>query len=394
MDDRFEDVDGLIYLDNAATVFPKPAPVLDRALELYKRFGVNPGRSGYDLCVIEGHLIDDTRRAMTRFFGGTDWTRLCFANNCSEALNTLIQGMVRPGDHVISTAVEHNSVIRPLRHLERDGVIAVDFAPAGSDCRVDPDEIARRLRPNTRLVVINHGSNVVGAIQPVADIARIAREAGARVIVDTAQTAGVIPVDAKAMGIDAIAFTGHKSLLGPTGIGGVYVAEGVDVRPTRFGGTGVRSANPFQLDEYPYRLEVGTPNVFGIIALGAAQTYLAEQGVAAIHEREMAVLAELEDGLAQIPNVTLHGPRGVAGRLPVLSATIDGLDPGDIGTILDVDHKIACRTGLQCAPLMHEHLGTAPRGTVRLSIGPSNTKDDAHAAVRAFERIARDARRR
>jgi cysteine desulfurase / selenocysteine lyase len=378
----------IIYLDNAATVYPKPPAVLDHMLELYKVYGVNPGRSGYDLCLVGGDLVQTTRQELTDFFGGTDPSRLCFAYNASDALNILIFGMVSPGDHVISTAVEHNSVIRPLNHLARDGVAEVEFAPVGDDGRVDPDEIARRIKPNTSLVVVNHGSNVIGAIQPIAEIGRVCHERGVRLVVDTAQTAGVVPIHVQEMGIDALAFTGHKSLLAPTGIGGLYVAEGVEVKITRAGGTGVKSAYPYQLEEYPYRLEIGTGNVLGIVGLHLAQQYIRQQGLANIYAHEMEIFTRLQDGLDRIDGVTLHGTKQLTHRLPVLSLTVDGWDPADVGTLLDGDHNIACRTGLQCAPLIHDQMGTSPRGTVRLSVGPMNTADHAEAAIEAVASIA------
>ena len=378
----------VIYLDNAATVYPKPPEILDAALDLFKRYGVNPGRSGYDLCLIGGDLVQTTRTELTRLFGGTDPDRLCFAYNASDALNILIQGMVQPGDHVVSTTVEHNSVIRPLNHLRRDGGISVDYVPTGSEGRVDPDEIAKRVRPETKLVVVNHGSNVIGTIQPVAEIGRICRERGIRFVVDAAQTAGVIPIHVQEMNIDALAFTGHKSMLAPTGIGGVYVAEGIEVRHTRFGGTGVRSAFPYHLDEYPYRLEVGTPNVLGILGLHEAQRYIAERGMDEIYRHEMELFSTLQQGLDAVDGVTLHGTTRLTDRLPVLSLTVEGWDPADVGVLLDGDHNIACRTGLQCAPLIHDQMKTSPRGTVRLSVGPMNTAADVEAAIRGVEDIA------
>jgi cysteine desulfurase family protein len=380
--------DQTIYLDNAATVFPKPPEILDGALELFKRYGVNPGRSGYDLCLIGGDLIEQTRKELTDFFGGTDPDRLCFAYNASDALNILIQGMANPGDHVVSTTVEHNSVIRPLNHLRRDGVITVDYVPAASEGRVDPQDIAKAIRPETKLVVVNHGSNVIGTVQPVAEIGRICRERGIRFIVDTAQTAGVIPIDVQKMNVDALAFTGHKSLLAPTGIGGVYVAEGVEVKHTRAGGTGVRSAYPHHLDEYPYRLEVGTVNVLGVLGLHLAHKYIAKRGMEKIYRHEMELFTTLQQGLDAIDGVTLHGTKQLADRLPVLSITVEGWDPSDVGTLLDGDHNIACRTGLQCAPLIHDQMGTSPRGTVRLSVGPMNVAADVEAAVEAIRSIA------
>jgi len=222
LQDAIKLTESIIYLDNAATVYPKPAEVLDRMVDMYKLYGVNPGRSGYDLCLVGGDLVEETRGELAQFFGGGHPERLCFAYNASDALNILIQGMAEPGSHVISTSVEHNSTIRPLNHLVRDGVIeGVDFLTTDGQGFVDPDDVRKAFRPNTKLVVVNHGSNVIGTIQPVAEIGRIAHEHGARIIVDTAQTAGVVPIHVAEMNIDALAFTGHKSLLGPTGIGGL-----------------------------------------------------------------------------------------------------------------------------------------------------------------------------
>jgi cysteine desulfurase/selenocysteine lyase len=378
----------IIYLDNAATTFPKPREVLDQMLDAYARFGVNPGRSGYDLCLVAEDIIAETRRELTRFFGGTDPERLVFAYNATDALNLAIQGTLGDGDHAISTTIEHNSVIRPLNHLRRDRGVQVDYVPVGADCRVDPEAIAQRFHANTKLVAVNHGSNVIGAVQPIAEIGHLCRERGVTFLVDASQTAGVLPIDMAKMDIDLLAFTGHKSLLGPTGIGGLAVREGVDVRATRFGGTGVNSIRPLHLEEYPFRLEAGTHNVLGIAGLHFAQGYIAKRGLDAIYRHEMELFARLQAGLAEIDGVTLHGTTSLEHRLPVLSFTVAGRDPSDVGTLLDVDHNIACRTGLQCAPLIHEQMGTGERGTVRLSVGPMNTAADIDAAIVAIAEIA------
>ncbi len=386
------DASKIIYLDNAATTFPKPKEVLEQALDAYSRFGVNPGRSGYDLCLLAGELVAETRKAMTRFFGGSDPNRLIFAYNATDALNLLIQGVLAEGDHAVSTTVEHNSVIRPLNHLARDRGVEVDFVATGPDGRVDPRAIAKRIRPNTRLVIVNHGSNVIGTIQPVGEIGRLCRARGVTFAVDTAQTAGVVPIDMRAMCIDVVAFTGHKSLLAPTGIGGLCVGEGVEIRPTRFGGTGVNSIAPYHLDEYPYRLEAGTGNTLGIAGLKFGQEYIAGRGLDAIYRHEMELFAHLQEGLAGIGGVTLHGNTSLQDRLPVLSFTIAGRDPADVGTLLDVEYNIAARTGLQCAPLIHKEMGTEEHGTVRLSVGPLNADSDIEAAIRAVSEIAAEAR--
>jgi len=385
------DSSAIIYLDNAATTFPKPKEVLDQMYDAYRRFGVNPGRSGYDLCVVAGDLVFEARKALTRFFGGTDPLRLVFAQNATEALNLALLGILGPGDHAITTTVEHNSVIRPLNHLRRDHGVELDYVPVGADFRLDPGEVAKRFRKNTKLVVVNHGSNVIGTVQPVAEIGRLCRERGILFVIDAAQTAGMIPVDIEALHVDVVAFTGHKSLLGPTGTGGLYVREGVDVRTTRFGGTGVHSANPFHLEDYPHRLEAGTGNVLGITGLYFAQAYLAKRGIANIYRHEMTLFARLQDGLAALDGVTLHGPTRLDDRLPVLSFTVVGLDPSDVGTMLDVDYNIAARTGLHCAPLIHEQMGTGERGAVRLSVGPMTVENDIEKALEAVAEIAADA---
>jgi cysteine desulfurase/selenocysteine lyase len=378
----------IIYLDNAATTFPKPREVLQQAADAYGRFGVNPGRSGYDLCMVAGELVFETRKALATFFGGAKPERLVFAANATDALNLAIQGLLTSGDHAITTTIEHNSVIRPLNHLTRDRGVALDYVPFETGGLVDPDEITRRFRPTTKLVVVNHGSNVIGTIQPVAEIGRRCRERGILLVVDAAQTAGVIPIDVEAMCIDVLCFTGHKSLLAPTGTGGLYVREGVEIRHTRFGGTGVHSAYPYHLEEYPYRLEAGTGNVLGIAGLYFAQQYLAKRGLTEIYRHEMELFARLQEGLEHIEGVTLHGTTSLEHRLPVLSFTLAGRDPADVGQLLDVDYNIAARTGLQCAPLIHQQMGTGERGTVRLSVGPMNERKDVDAAIAAVTEIA------
>jgi cysteine desulfurase family protein len=382
----------IIYLDNAATTFPKPKEVLEAALDAYTRFGVNPGRSGYDLCLVAGELVEATRRELTRFFGGLHPERLVFTYNATEALNVAIQGILENGDHVITTTIEHNSVIRPLNHMARERGVSVEYVPVGSEGVVDPAEITRRLRRTTKMVVLNHGSNVIGTIQPVAEIGSACRDRGVLLLVDASQTAGVVPIDVERMGIDVLAFTGHKSLLAPTGIGGLYVREGVGIRPTRFGGTGVNSVNPYHLEEYPHRLEAGTGNVLGIAGLHFAQAYIAKRGMENIHRHEMELFGRLQGGLAETKGVTLHGTTSLENRLPVLSFTLAGRDPADVGMLLDVEHNIAARTGLQCAPLIHRQMGTGERGTVRLSVGPLNTEDDIDAALAAVAEIATDSK--
>ena len=378
----------LIFLDNGATSFPKPEEVYTYMDYFFRNFGVNPGRSGYDLCMETGLVVEETRKTLTEFFNGTDPDRLCFGYNSTDALNLIIMGMLRPGDHAISTTIEHNSVLRPLYHLRRDGV-EVDFVPFDGAGFVDPEEIRKRFKPNTRLVVVNHASNVIGTVQPVAAIGRLCREAGIPFAVDVSQSAGKVPVDMEAQLLDVVAFTGHKSMLGPTGIGGLYVREGIEIRHTRAGGTGVRSAVRAHLDEYPYRLEYGTPNVMGIAGLKAGLTWLKTKGVENVHHEEMRLARLLRDGLRAIPNVQLYCLDSLENHIAVLSFNVEGMDAADVGTMLDVDHGIACRTGLHCAPLVHEQIGTDKlHGAVRFGIGPFNTEDHIAAAVKAVGEIA------
>jgi cysteine desulfurase family protein len=387
------DSSAIVYLDNASTTFPKPKEVLDATLDAYARFGLNPGRSGYDLCPVTGELVAETRRELTRFFGGSDPERLVFAFNATDALNMAIQGIAESGDHVVSTTIEHNSVIRPLNHLAREHGVSVEFVPVGSDGWVDPAEIARRLKRNTKLVVVNHGSNVIGTVQPLEEIGRACRRRGVLLLVDASQTAGVVQINVEKMGIDVLAFTGHKSLLAPTGIGGLVVRDGVSIRPTRFGGTGVDSVNPYQPEEYPNRLEAGTRNVLGIAGLHFAQGYIAKRGMANIFRHEMELFARLQQGLGEIEGVTLLGTTSLENRLPVLSFNLAGREPAKVGALLGANYGIATRTGLHCAPLIHRQMGTEERWTVRLSVGPMNTANDIEAAIAAVAEIVAQARK-
>jgi len=382
----------LIYLDNAATAWPKPRNVYEFALSFYRKTGVNPGRSGFDLAIEAGNLLEDLRKRLTAFFGGDEDApeRLCYSYNATDALNLIIQGLLGEGDHVVTTNLEHNSVIRPINHLVRDGGVDATYVPFNGQGFVEPDEIAAAIKPNTKLVIVNHGSNVLGTIQPIEEIGRVCKEKGVLFAIDTAQTAGVVPIDMKRMNIDVLAFTGHKSLMGFTGIGGLCVRKHVEIRQTRSGGTGVRSAYPFHLEEYPFRMEYGTPNVIGIASLWAGQDYIESQGgVEAIHAREMELARRLVAGLREIEGVTVYCCDDMENHLSTITVNVDGMEAGDVGIMLDVDFNIATRTGLHCAPLVHEEIGTMHiHGAVRFSIGAFNTAEEVDAAVAAMADIA------
>ncbi len=379
---------GLIYLDNGATSFPKPEEVYRYMDAFYRRYGVNPGRSGYDLCIESGELVEDTRRLLAGFFGGKHPDRLVFGYNATDALNLAIYGLLAPGDHAITTHLEHNSSLRPLWDLQQRGV-AVDWVDFDERGYIDPDAVIALLRANTRAVVINHGSNVIGTVQPVREIGAACRARGIPMVLDVSQTAGMIPLDIEELGAGVLCFTGHKSLLGPMGIGGMYVHEDVDLRQTRAGGTGVRSAQRHHLEEYPYRMEYGTPNLPGIAGLNAGVKWVLERGVDEIHRHEMVLWRRLRDGLRRIDGVVLHCQDTEQERISVLSFNVDGMDAADVGTMLDVDHDIACRTGLHCAPMVHEHLGTDKiHGSVRFGIGPLNTQEQIDTTIAAVGEIA------
>ncbi len=378
-----------IFLDNGATSYPKPEEVYSFMDSFYRRAGVNPGRSGYDLCLEAGEVVENTRKQLTRFFNGTDPNRLCFGYNSTDALNLTLWGLLAEGDHAITTMVEHNSVLRPLYHLARDRKVELDIVPFDRDGFVDPDEIEKRFKPKTKVVACNHASNVIGTIQPIREIGRRCRNRGIHFVIDASQSAGKLPIDIQADFIDVVCFTGHKSLLGPMGVGGMYVREGVEIRQTRAGGTGVRSAQKLHLEEYPYRMEFGTPNLPGIAGLHAGVKWIEAKGLEAVHHQEMALAEKLVAGLREIPRVILYCLNNLDNHISVLAFNIEGMDAADVGTMLDVDHNIACRTGLHCAPLVHEHLGTDKiHGAVRFGIGPFNTEAHIEAAINAVREIA------
>lgn len=376
------------YLDNAATSFPKPSEVLSRMLAEYQRAGVSPGRGGYDLAVAMGHRVQAVRARLARFFRVADPWQVVFAANATDAMNLLLLGTLGPGDRVITTRLEHNAVLRPLHHLERTRGVHCDMVPFDSRGMVDPGEIARRIGPGTRLVVMTHASNVLGTLQPIAEIGAVCREKGVPLCLDAAQSAGQVDIDMAGWGVAALAFTGHKALFGPSGIGGLVLDGTLEVAATRFGGTGTESHRLTQPDDLPERLEAGTLNVMGILGLDAGLDFIAATGLETIHRHETALADRLRAGAAAIPGVRLLAGAAPAPLTAVVSVTIDGLDPGDAADILDGDYDIAVRAGLHCAPLVHADLGTAPRGAVRFSIGWFNTAADIDAALEALAAIA------
>jgi len=388
-------MEGIIYLDNAATSFPKPDAVHDAVRDFYSQNGVNPGRTGCDLAINAEQMVHGTRQRLSAFFNKSliesgitkDPDRLVFTLNATMSLNLIINGTVGLGDHVVTTILEHNSVIRPVNHKVREGAEATFVAPDGEGY-IDPEDIRKAIRDNTRLVIINHGSNVTGVVQDIEAIGRVCADEGVPFAVDSAQTAGVLPIDMAKCNISFLSFTGHKGLFGPTGTGGICVADSAEIKGTIYGGTGVNSIHPYHLEKYPYRLEAGTLNLAGIAGLSAGLTWIEERGLEAIYRHEIGLLGRLQKGLSEIQGVKLHGTRNLERRVATLSMTVDAMDASDVGTILDVDFSVLTRTGLQCAPLIHQHHGTTPRGTVRFSIGPFNTEEHVDRAIEGVAAVA------
>lgn len=377
----------MIYLDNAATSWPKPESVYEEMDQFHRQFGANPGRSGHRMAIAAEHKLEETRYLLARLFNAPDPARIIFTLNATDALNIAIKGVLRPGDHVVTTLLEHNSVLRPLIGLERNGV-SVTRVPPDADGFVSVEAIATALRRQTRLIILTHASNVLGTIQPARQVGRLARDRNILFLLDAAQTAGLIPIDVVDDCIDLLAFPGHKSLFGPTGTGGLYVGERANVAVWREGGTGADSALPEQPSELPYRLEAGTPNVVGIAGLCAGLKFIAEKGMDSILGHERRLLAALIEGLRRDERFVLYGSPDVGRRVATLALNIKGWEPAEVGNILDQQFAIAVRTGLHCAPSAHQVIGAYPAGTIRLSPGFFNTMEQIEQVVAALRKIA------
>ena len=384
----------LIYLDNAATSWPKPTEVKEAMVAFLDRVGANPGRSGHRLSVEAGRIVYEAREALADLFHAPDPLRIAFGLNATDALNLALHGLLQPGDHVVTSSMEHNSVMRPLRALERQGV-EVTVVPCSPEGLLDPRDVERALQPHTRMVVLTHASNVVGTLLPIREVGEIARRHGVLFAVDAAQTAGAVPIDMEADAVDILCFTGHKALLGPMGTGGLVLGERVDpsdLRPLRQGGTGSRSEFEEHPDFLPDLCEAGTPNAVGLAGLLAGVRWVQERGVEAIRAHEQALTTRLLEGLGEVPGVTVYGPRDAARQTGTLSFNVEGLEPSEVGLVLDEEYGVLCRVGLHCAPAAHRTLGTFPRGTVRFAVGCFTTLEEVDAAVEAVRAIARRAR--
>lgn len=394
-----------IYFDNAATTWPKPESVYTFMDAFFRTTGVNPGRGGHAMSIDAEAMTFATRKMLAAFFGfNGDANRVVFTLNSTDALNIALNGLLEAGDHMITSRIEHNAVLRISNHLERDAAVNITRVAVDEAGYINANSIEQAIQPNTKVIVLNHASNVIGTVQPLTEVAKIAKQHNLLLVVDTAQSAGLLPIHMDNLGIDVLTFTGHKGLFGPMGIGGLVVAENVELKPARVGGTGVNSISDFQPEVYPHRLEAGTVPLPGIAGLHAAQLWFRELGkqqqtklgvhdttitdkdnhqalcdcaVAHIHSTEMQYLVEIESWLQQYPAVRILGDAKASLRVANLSFIVDGMSTTQIGDMLDADHHVCVRTGLHCAPLVHVDAGTAESGgAIRISPGYFTDAED------------------
>lgn len=376
-----------LYLDNAATTFPKPEAVyraMDRTL---RETGVSPNRGGYRQSLDASRILFEARESLAELFGIADSSRIIITHSATESLNLAIKGILKPGDHVVTTTMEHNSVARPLHEAAAAGV-ELTWVSGDANGYVSAESILQALTPQTRLVAMTHCSNVTGALNPAAEIGALLKERGVTFLLDASQSAGSVPIDIPSLQVDLLAAPGHKGLYGPQGTGFLYIAEDIVLKPLMVGGTGGGSSELTQPDSLPERYESGTHNIAGIAGLKAAAEFIASWGIDAVQRHEMVLVSRLLEGLAAINgvkvfNMTLAQPRG-----SVVSFTLNGVDPATIGFVLDRDFAIAVRVGLHCAPLAHRTIGTFPEGTVRVSPGIFNTTEDIDCFLAAMQAIA------
>ncbi|MBN1828805.1 MAG: aminotransferase class V-fold PLP-dependent enzyme [Deltaproteobacteria bacterium] len=381
----------LIYMDNAATSWPKPRVVIDAMMRFSRDIGANPGRSGHRQSIEAGRTIIEAREAVAELFSVSNPLRIIFTKNATEALNIALYGLLKPGDHVITSSIEHNSVMRPLRYLERQG-IGLTCVACSTTGLLDPADVIASIRPDTRLITMTHASNVMGTIMPVREVGRIARSHGIPFLLDAAQTAGSIPIDVEDLSVDILACAGHKSLFGPQGTGILYVGKGMEsiIAPIMRGGTGSRSESEEQPEGLPDRFEAGTLNTPGIAGLCAGVRFIVEEGIDRIRSHEEKLTEFMIESLASCEGVTVHGCGDAKRQTAVLSISLKGRSLSDAALVLDEEYGILTRPGLQCAPAAHRTMGTFPAGSIRLSPGYFTTEEDVAMTVRSLSAIAGD----
>lgn len=378
----------MIYLDNAATTMQKPEEVIEAVVQAMHSMG-NAGRGAHSASLEASRTIYDTRELLCRFFGGTDPRRLVFTSNSTESLNIAIKGLFEPGDHVITTMLEHNSVLRPLYEMEKKGV-ELTIIPADKKGVIDYNDIEKAIRPNTKAVVCTHGSNLTGNLVDIERIGKITRKNGLLLVVDASQTAGVFPIDVEKMQIDVLCFTGHKGLLGPQGTGGMYVREGIQIRPLKSGGSGVQTYSKSHPAEMPTALEAGTMNGHGIAGLHAAVEYIQRTGIDQIRKREQECMKRFYEGVIQVPGVKVYGDFDDMNRCAIVSLNIGDYDSSEVSDELLTEYRISTRPGAHCAPLMHEALGTVEQGAVRFSFSHFTTDEEVDTAIKAIRELAEE----
>jgi cysteine desulfurase family protein len=382
------EVEQIIYFDNAATSWPKPPQVQEAMVAYLQEIGGSPGRSGHRLSIAASRIVGDSRDALAELFGVDDPSRIAFTKNSTEALNIAMLGWLQADDHVLTSSIEHNSVMRPLRYLEAQHLIQLTVLPCSPTTGyLEPVEVRRALKPNTRLVVMTHASNVIGNLLPIGEIGAVVREAGIPLLVDASQTAGAYPINVETLNVDMLAFTGHKALLGPTGTGGLYVRQGLELRPLAHGGTGSRSEEEFQPDFMPDKLEAGTLNVVGLAGLGASIRFLLETGVEQVYRHEQTLVRQFLGRAAELPALCVYGPATPDERVGLLSFNLAGVSPSKVGLMLDQAFGIMTRIGLHCAPAAHRTLGTYPDGTVRFGFSYFNTLAEVGQAITALTQL-------
>ncbi len=378
----------IIYLDNAASSWPKPPGVKEAMAEVIDDFAANPGRGGHTLAIKASKVLFRTRMQLSRLFGVKNPNDLFFYLNATQALNQAIKGYLKEGDHVVTSSIEHNSVRRPLEYLRRTRNIEITYVEPREDQLFYADDFEQAINDHTRMVVVSHASNLTGVILPISEIGRVTRRKGIAFLVDASQSAGILPIDVEAMGIDMLAFPGHKGLYGPQGTGGLYVDSSIDLEPLIHGGTGSQSEAIDQPTTRPDRYESGTANTVGLAGLQAGVTFVIEKGVEEIHRYEWNLARQAMEQLQEIPGVTIYGPPLEVERVGVVSFNIQGFDASEVSFILDQQYQIATRAGYHCTPLAHKTAGTEAMGAVRASFGIFNTEEDVKELITAVREIA------
>lgn len=376
-----------IYLDHGATSFPKPECVYQAIERFMRECGGSPGRGSHRKAREADAVVLETRRALAELLGVKNPEHIVLTSNATESLNLAIRGLVKPGDHVVLTDLEHNAVARPLWRLATTQGVRVSVVVSSSEGFVDPAAVAQAVERETRLICCTHANNVLGTIQPIEDIAEVASRRRVPLLVDASQSAGAVPIDVEAMGIDMIAFTGHKSLLGPPGTGGIYIRDGLCIEPLKFGGTGVHSEELVQPDSMPAGYEAGTANAFGIAGLRASVGYVLSRGVESIRAHELSLNELFMESVRAIPGATVYGPGTTDLKVGITSLNLEGLDPIDVGRLLDRRFGILARAGLHCSALTHTKLRTQNRGALRFSFGYCSTPEDVACALDALNQI-------